>query len=369
MRKYPFNGNPIVTNTFRLDPYNPHHGVDYAMPRRTAIFAVTHGKISRSVYSYPPTLSQSERQWLANTKTDPFKPVAFPLVKRALKTEDYGNFVQIDHGSTISTLYAHLDEVIVYEGQFVEEGELIGYSDSTGNSTGDHLHFEIRVNNKVVNPNTFDYSFTGKGGVNSKVIDKKDKVTVSVAALNVRRGPARTYERSGSMLIHKGNIIDVVGYVEGEEVSGNSIWYKSWKGNYFWAGGTNKPDPRLSEVAKKKDNMTPEQIEAKKQEFDARKAQLDATQKELDEKNVALEKEFEALDEAIEAYEADYAVFLADTTPVAPEEVAEEVAVEEEAPGEEVVEEAVEEVAEEAEVTLTEEEQNLFEKFKAKLGL
>lgn len=67
----------------------------------------------------------------------------------------YGNYVMLDHGSYYGTLYAHMSEVIVSEGQFVKQGDVIGYVGSTGDSTGPHLHFEVIVDGVKQNP--FDY--------------------------------------------------------------------------------------------------------------------------------------------------------------------------------------------------------------------
>lgn len=58
----------------------------------------------------------------------------------------YGNRVVIDHGSGVSTCYAHASSVVVSAGQQVEKGQLIMYQGSTGNSSGPHVHFEIRIN-------------------------------------------------------------------------------------------------------------------------------------------------------------------------------------------------------------------------------
>lgn len=66
----------------------------------------------------------------------------------------YGNFVIIDHKIDYITLYAHLDEVFVREGQVVAQGQLLGTVGSTGNSTGPHLHFEIRDFGQRVDPLT-----------------------------------------------------------------------------------------------------------------------------------------------------------------------------------------------------------------------
>lgn len=64
----------------------------------------------------------------------------------------YGNLVILDHGHGIETYYAHLSKIEVKVGDEVKEGEIIGYMGSTGNSTGYHLHFEIRKDNQPVNP-------------------------------------------------------------------------------------------------------------------------------------------------------------------------------------------------------------------------
>jgi murein DD-endopeptidase MepM/ murein hydrolase activator NlpD len=64
----------------------------------------------------------------------------------------YGNAVAIDHGNGYQTLYAHLSKVNVRCGQSVSQGQNIGLGGSTGNSTGPHLHFEIRYQGGFVNP-------------------------------------------------------------------------------------------------------------------------------------------------------------------------------------------------------------------------
>lgn len=66
--------------------------------------------------------------------------------------DGYGNYVIIDHGNGYKTLYGHMSSVAAYTGQQVSQGEVIGYVGSTGNSTGPHLHFEIRVNDVQTDP-------------------------------------------------------------------------------------------------------------------------------------------------------------------------------------------------------------------------
>lgn len=84
--------------------------------------------------------------------------------------QSYGNMVRIRHddykGGKLQTLYAHLKQIKVKYGQAVKEGELIGYSGNSGNSTGPHLHFEVRLNGVRCNPlNWLDSDFTVKEGV------------------------------------------------------------------------------------------------------------------------------------------------------------------------------------------------------------
>ena len=64
----------------------------------------------------------------------------------------YGNYICVDHGSGLSTCYAHLSGYASSSGQRVSQGQVIGYSGNTGSSTGPHLHFEVRVNGAAQDP-------------------------------------------------------------------------------------------------------------------------------------------------------------------------------------------------------------------------
>ena len=64
----------------------------------------------------------------------------------------YGNLVAVDHGNGLSTAYAHNSSLAVSVGQSVAAGEVVSYSGNTGNSTGPHVHFEVRVNGSAVDP-------------------------------------------------------------------------------------------------------------------------------------------------------------------------------------------------------------------------
>ena len=67
----------------------------------------------------------------------------------------YGNYVIIDHGNNLTSLYAHLSEIDVRVGQDVKPGDILGKEGQTGWATGPHVHFEIRVFGIPVNPRTF----------------------------------------------------------------------------------------------------------------------------------------------------------------------------------------------------------------------
>ncbi|MBQ1350912.1 MAG: peptidoglycan DD-metalloendopeptidase family protein, partial [Ruminococcus sp.] len=64
----------------------------------------------------------------------------------------YGNYVMIDHGNGYMTVYAHACDVACSTGDYVNQGDTIAYCGSTGNSTGPHVHFEIRVDGTQVDP-------------------------------------------------------------------------------------------------------------------------------------------------------------------------------------------------------------------------
>lgn len=73
----------------------------------------------------------------------------------SFSTGGYGYLVKIDHSLGFMTYYAHLNKIVVQKGMFVKRGQLIAYSGNTGQSTGPHLHYEIRFLGNVIDPKNF----------------------------------------------------------------------------------------------------------------------------------------------------------------------------------------------------------------------
>ena len=85
------------------------------------------------------------------------KVVADGTVTCASYSGSYGYLVKVDHGNGVETWYAHTSKMYVKEGQEVKAGDVIALVGSTGNSTGPHLHFEVRINGEHVNPQNYLY--------------------------------------------------------------------------------------------------------------------------------------------------------------------------------------------------------------------
>jgi len=82
----------------------------------------------------------------------PIYSAASGVVSFAGWQQGYGNVIKIDHGGGIETVYGHCEIIYVKNGEKVPSGQKIGAVGSTGNSTGPHVHFEIRVNGTPQNP-------------------------------------------------------------------------------------------------------------------------------------------------------------------------------------------------------------------------
>ncbi|MGJ3646894.1 M23 family metallopeptidase [Sphingomonas sp. GlSt437] len=85
----------------------------------------------------------------------PIYATADGVVSRAERAGGYGNMVEIDHGRGIATRYGHLSKILIGPNTRVKRGQLIALMGSTGRSTGSHLHYEVRIDGKAVNPIPF----------------------------------------------------------------------------------------------------------------------------------------------------------------------------------------------------------------------
>ena len=87
----------------------------------------------------------------------PIKVVADGTVTSATYSGSYGYLVKVDHGNGVETWYAHTSKMYVTAGQDVKAGDVIAAVGNTGNSTGPHLHLEVRINGQHVNPQKYLY--------------------------------------------------------------------------------------------------------------------------------------------------------------------------------------------------------------------
>ena len=94
---------------------------------------------------------------IACAKGTPIKAVASGTVTFAERNGSYGNLIKVDHGNGVETWYAHCNELYGTVGQQVNAGDVIAAVGSTGNSTGNHLHLEVRVNGSAINPQKYLY--------------------------------------------------------------------------------------------------------------------------------------------------------------------------------------------------------------------
>jgi murein DD-endopeptidase MepM/ murein hydrolase activator NlpD len=125
-----------------------------------------------------PSLKPVEKLTLTSTfgvRSDPFRgtramhagldipgPVGTPIyatadgvVARSGRFGAYGNLIEVNHGKGIQTRYGHLSRILVGSNVRVKRGQLIGHMGSTGRSTGPHLHYEVRVDGRAINPMPF----------------------------------------------------------------------------------------------------------------------------------------------------------------------------------------------------------------------
>lgn len=113
-----------------------------------------------SRYGVSSTIRSSTHTGLdiAAAKGTPIKVIANGVVTFADKKGAYGYLVKVDHGNGVETWYAHTSKMYVTAGQSVKAGDVIADVGSTGNSTGPHLHLEVRVDGQHLNPQDYLYN-------------------------------------------------------------------------------------------------------------------------------------------------------------------------------------------------------------------
>jgi murein DD-endopeptidase MepM/ murein hydrolase activator NlpD len=116
------SGYGIRINPFHKGQYH-HDGVDIASPRDTPVLASAPGRVI--------------------------------LTKKSDLIAGYGNFVEIDHGNGYITRYGHLEEIIVRQGQVLKKGQILGSVGSSGGSIAPHLHYEVILEGKNLDPIKF----------------------------------------------------------------------------------------------------------------------------------------------------------------------------------------------------------------------
>lgn len=112
-----------ITSRFGVRSRDNHKGIDIGAPKGTPIKAAASGTVVHS----------------------------------GNKNDGYGNYIILSHGNGVQTYYAHCSELLVSKGQSVEQGQVIAKVGSTGISTGNHLHFEVRINGVAQNPQNYVY--------------------------------------------------------------------------------------------------------------------------------------------------------------------------------------------------------------------
>lgn len=92
---------------------------------------------------------------MAGSTGEPIYAAAAGVVGEAGRANGYGNLIELEHGRGMATRYGHLSKILVKAGDTVKQGQLIGRMGSTGRSTGTHLHYEVRIDGRAVNPRPY----------------------------------------------------------------------------------------------------------------------------------------------------------------------------------------------------------------------
>ena len=143
---------PKITNT----KVNYAKNVSYSAPKLEVALAQP---VSGMITSRFGTRSRGMHTGLdiATSSGTPVKVCADGIVVSAKYSGAYGNMIVVAHTNSLQTYYCHLSKMYVSEGMSVTQGDVIGAVGSTGNSTGPHLHLEIRLNGTALNPQNYLY--------------------------------------------------------------------------------------------------------------------------------------------------------------------------------------------------------------------
>jgi murein DD-endopeptidase MepM/ murein hydrolase activator NlpD len=206
----PFNGNFPVTQQFGENPGSyhyicradgSHNGIDYALPTGTPVLAAAPGTVSRA----------------------------------GLDDTGYGLHVRVLHSDSKLTLYAHFSQIMVSAGMKVETGQILGLSGATGNSSGPHLHFEVRSRpndcTSAIDPQPL-FGFTPQPQPQPQPqpdpppasLNPLFNVRVIASDLNIRSGPDTSYPVLRQ--VHAGDSLSVFG------LAGQTVWVQIGPGEF-----------------------------------------------------------------------------------------------------------------------------------------
>lgn len=214
--------NPRVTGGWANSPQfyaqygqRGHNGIDMGMPIGTPVYAADAGVIDFEGWG-------QNHSWMGN-------PAGISVLIR----HPWGY-----------TGYAHLSNTVIDRGQSVGKGQLIGHSGSTGASTGPHLHFETLPANPDfrngfagrVDPGNYGLVPRGTTSAPAPATLAAHQRQAGSAPVNRRLEP-NTSKPPIEPQLKAGEVGNFNGWIRGETVSGNNVWFRGISGNWFWSGG------------------------------------------------------------------------------------------------------------------------------------
>tara|TARA_B100001123_G_scaffold441920_1_gene584261 strand:+ start:31498 stop:32217 length:720 start_codon:yes stop_codon:yes gene_type:complete len=146
----------LVSLDSRLESVKKDLAIREALADATPLTWPTDGWLSDG-YGYRADPFTGKRDFhpavdISTSKGAPVYSTASGKVISAARNGDYGNLIEIDHGFGLRTRYGHLSEFLVKPGDTVVRGDIIGTVGNTGRATGHHVHYEVWVNDRTINP-------------------------------------------------------------------------------------------------------------------------------------------------------------------------------------------------------------------------